>query len=464
MNGMVMLRVVFCSALIEGSTATAEPLVTVDVVSDRTNALYACGAPAKLTVTVADKASGRKLSSGRLRYRLDDFGSAIVSEGEVDLAARNPFELSGTLEKPGVLRLKVSAKDGAFEVESRAGQYGWAWGAAFGVPEIRQAQPCPEDFAAFWKKARAKLDRTVPVDPQMTEVPSMETGAARFYRISVASFGRRVYGMMSVPKDVPGKLPVWVYVPGAGCEDWSNYVVEFDAKAINVVLAVFPWEVGWSDGGKETKAKYKAMLAEIKSRWGVDNYGQAGLGAVTREDYFFYPVILGCVRALECLAAMPRADPQRMYYYGSSQGGGLGLALTALFGRFAASACIVPAFCDLDAESTGRQGVWPMAGLGEDFRKRATANARYFDTCNFSRLIRTPVAYEVGGGDLVNPPHCGLAAYAACPSAGKRLVFRPAQGHDVGGKMKESLVRWMLEQRFSGRLTKKKGVCFDERR
>ena len=50
MNGMVMLRAVFCAALIAGSTATAAPLVTVDVLSDRTNAVYACGAPAKIEV------------------------------------------------------------------------------------------------------------------------------------------------------------------------------------------------------------------------------------------------------------------------------------------------------------------------------------------------------------------------------------------------------------------------------
>ena len=426
------------------SLLIAASIVTVGVVSDRTNAVYACGEQAKLTVTVADKVSGRKVSSGRLRYRLDDFGGAVVSEGEVDLAERNPFKLSGALENPGVLRLKVSAKDGAFEVESPAGQYGWAWGAAFGVPEIKQTLPCPDDFASFWKKARANLDRTVPVDPQMTEDPTMETGSAKYYRLSVASCGRRVYGLVSIPKNATGKLPVWVYIPGAGCEQWSNYVPQFDGAAINVLLTVFPWEPDWKNDGKETKAKYKAMLAEIKAKWGVDNYGQAGLDAETREEYFFYPVILGCVRALDYLAALPQVDPLRMYCYGSSQGGGLGLVLTALFGRFAASVCMVPAFCDLDAESAGRQGVWPIAGLGAEFRRRAKGNARYFDTCNFSRLIKTPVVYEIGGADLVNPPHCGLAAYAACTSSGKRLVFCPAQGHGVGGEVREMLGKWIM--------------------
>lgn len=444
--------------------ASASSLVTVDVVANRENAVYPCGEQARMAVTVFDKASGKKLSSGRLSFRLDDFGKTIVNEGEIDLADGNPFEISGTLKRPGVLRLKILPKDGTLEVESRAGQHGWGWGAAFGVPDIRPTLPCPGDFASFWKEARTKLDRTIPVDPQMTEVPSMETRAARYYRISVASFGRRVYGMMSIPKEVTEKLPVWVYVPGAGCEAWSNYLAEFDAKAINVVLTVFPWEVDWSDGGKDTKAKYQAMLADMKSMYGINNYGPAGLDAAMREECFFYPVILGCVRALECIAAMPRADPRRMYYYGSSQGGGLGIALTALFGRFAASACLVPAFCDLDVESTGRLGAWPVSGLGEEFRKRARTNARYFDACNFSKLIKTPIVYEVGGGDLVNPPHCGLAAHAMCPSSSKLLVFNPAQGHDAGVKMKERLVAWIRGHRFSGPIAKRNEAFFDEHR
>ena len=435
-------------------------LVAVDVSPDRTNAIYACGERARLTVTVIDKASGRKHDAGCLRFRLDDFGSVVVSEGEVDLARSNPFELSGTLEKSGVLRLKVSAKDGAFAVEPRAGQYDWAWGAAFGVSELKPTQPCPADFAAFWKNARANLDRTVPVDPQMTEVQSMETGTARFYRISVASYKRRVHGLMSIPKSSEGPLPVWVYVPGAGCADWSNYIPELGSPAINVMLSVFPWDVGWENGGRETMVKYKAMMAEIKAKWGVDNYGQAGLVAAAREDYFFYPVILGCVRALECLAAMPQVDSRRMYYYGSSQGGGLGIALTALFGRFAAAGCMVPAFCDLDAESAGRQGDWPIGGMGKAFREKAKANACYFDACNFSRFIKTPVTYEAGGGDCVNPPHCVLAAYAVCPSAGKRLVFIPAQGHDASGEACRQVQAWIGSHRLDRLPRIRSGVCF----
>ena len=45
------------------------------------------------------------------------------------------------------------------------------------------------------------LSREVPLDAQMTKVPQRCTAAFDFYRISFATFGRRVYGYMSVPTD-----------------------------------------------------------------------------------------------------------------------------------------------------------------------------------------------------------------------------------------------------------------------
>lgn len=421
----------------------APTAVEVTVTSDRADATYACGEKAKLTVTVLDKSTKAAAPVGTYVVRLDDFGRTKVLEREVDLAKGNPFVLEGTLAKPGVLRLTVTPKAKGVAVEPCRGQGGWAWGAAFSSDGIAQTVPCPDDFARFWANAKAVLDRTVPVDAKMEEAPELSTGKARVHRFSVASYGRRVHGLISFPKQAAaGRLPVWVNIPGAGCESWSNTLFEFEPNAINVMLTVFPWDADWSDDGKATRAKYRAFLDGVKAKYGVDNYGRAGL-AVSREECFFYPVILGCVRALDWIAALPQADPARMYYYGSSQGGGLGIALAALFGRFAAAGCMVPAFCDLGVEDAGRQGIWPLAGLGADDRRKAMPSARYFDTCNFARMIRTPVVIEVGGGDLVNPPHCGIAAYNACPSADKLLVFNPSQGHDVAWPSRVRTLEWM---------------------
>lgn len=430
----------------------AASVVSVDVAPDKPSAVYACGEQTALTVTIRDKATGTALTEGVAHVRLDDTGPTAILERDFDLAAANPFTVTGTIDHPGVLRMRIAPKSGDWTVDPRSGQWDWAWGSAFDPDAMRPVLDCPADFERFWKDARAELDRTVPVDLRTEEVTSMETGRLRFRRFSVASHGRRVYGLMSIPKAATGKLPVWVYVPGAGCADWSNIVPEFGQDAINVLLTVFPWEVDWAtDGGTKTMAAYKALLADVKEKENVDGYGLAGLASGAREDYFFYPVILGGVRALECIAAMDEVDPRRIYYFGSSQGGGVGLMLTALFGKFAGSACMVPAFCDLDAESAGRLAGWPIAGSGAAFRTKVRDTLRYFDVCNFVRMIRTPVVIGVGGGDTVNPPTGGISAFAVCPAQEKRLVFVPNQGHDTAGSVCQDARDWIGQRTLAVR-------------
>lgn len=431
--------------LVGGQSIADGRVVALSVTADRPTCLYKCGETARMSVTVTDRLTGEKVKAGRFTVTLNNCGSKTVLEKEVDLAEGNPFVVSGTLADPGFMQLRIRPLTAGIRVAPNAGQIDYAWGVAFSPERIRPVMENPSDFDRFWQDARKKLDRTVPVDPKMEEIPSLSTSAYRVFGFSVASYGRRVYGQISIPRNAKGKkLPVWTFVPGAGCADWSNRLVIYNPSEVNVLLTVFPWAPDWTDNGKATLERFRALEKSYKDKYGVNGYGFAGL-SVSREEYFFYPVFLGMARALDWIASLPQVDARRIRYYGSSQAGGLGIALSALFGKFAGAACMVPAFCDMAAEEAGRKSDWPPVSCQPAAsRMVARRHAPYFDACNFARRVRTPILFEVGAADVGNSPHCGYAAYNVCPSTAKRMLIGIGQGHGVESRYRLEAKEWLM--------------------
>jgi cephalosporin-C deacetylase len=63
------------------------------------------------------------------------------------------------------------------------------------------------------------------------------------------------------------------------------------------------------------------------------NPGYPGLlthGIESRDTYSYKGVIADCVRGVDFLLFRPEVDPERIYAFGTSQGGGLTLITTAL--------------------------------------------------------------------------------------------------------------------------------------
>jgi cephalosporin-C deacetylase-like acetyl esterase len=194
------------------------------------------------------------------------------------------FTVSGTLGEPGFLRLSLPpTKSGRDDP--------YVFSVGFEPEKIRKASPSPDDFDAFWAEARSRLAREVPLDAQMTRVPERSTPHFDFYRISFATFGRRIHGYMSIPTDKSkAPYPVDVEVYAAGFGHWTNNLQGRD-DAICVSFSVYPFAPDWNRRKSGLKVKYDAMNAGLKARYGVSGYSHAGI-AESRESYFFYPVIL----------------------------------------------------------------------------------------------------------------------------------------------------------------------------
>ena len=427
--GLSVLMTIVCAV------ALAVPL-KFTTVNDHADLLYRIGEEAVFTVTATDT-NGVKATDGVLTAVLDNFGPKTVTTLKVDLAKTNPFVLKGSLDEPGFLRLRVNAK----------GSAAYNWSVGYEPTAIRKGSPSPDDFDAFWAAARAKLAKEVPLDAQVMPLKERSTKQWNMYRVSFATFGRRVYGYMSVPTDKT-KAPYAVdfQVPGAGWGNWSNEM-RGDAERIKLLVSVYPFEPRLDWKTKEATALYDGINDAAKQKYGCSGYSQGGI-TVSREAYFYYPVILGIDRVVDWVAARDDVDPKRFYYRGTSQGGGMGLALTALNHRFTRAVFFVPAMTDTMGYLKGRQSGWPSIiernSSTPEGKAAAVANAPYFDAANFASRVACPVRVLVGLGDTTCAPCAVYAAYNEIKVDDKDILRGPGMGHRCDRKLHGQLEEWLF--------------------
>ncbi len=401
----------------------------VSIVADRHDCLYRCGEEAAFMVTAKEK-DGSLATNGSLTVTLDNFGGRKFSEVSFDLSKSNPVTVTGVLSEPGFLRAQAGGK---------------MFSCGYEPEKIRQGAPCPEDFDAFWAAAMKKLDETVPLDPVVTPLPEKSTKECTLFRVSFATCnGRRVYGWLSVPTDASkAPFPLRVQVPGAGCGAWSNNPMT-DDKAICLFMSVFPFEP--DTDLSVVKPKFEAMNKALKEAYGASYYARAGL-AVSREAYFYYPVILGINRAVDWVAARPDVDKSRVTYSGTSQGGGFGFYLMGLNKRFTKGVCHVPALTDtLGFKDGGRQSGWPylVENHPDGLKAAVERNAPYFDAANFAARIHVPIRVVVGFADAACAPAAVYAGYNAIPATDKKIIHGIGMGHGVFGRFYQEMYEWEM--------------------
>ena len=420
------------------SLAASGATYKVDI--DRSSGIYRCGEKATFTV--------RLLSSGNLATnvtacaQLDNFGTSVVTNLPFCIDTTGvTFTVSATLKEPGFLRLTLpptqNGRDDPF-----------VFSVGFEPEKIVKGSPSPADFDAYWASERARLAREVPLDAQVVRVPERCTADFDYYRISFATFGRRVYGYMSIPSDhSKAPFPVDFGVNAAGFGGWTNDMGgSKDSIRVQFSVYTFPPDWKWKEIGLE--AKYKKMNAELKSKYGENNYRHAGI-AESREAYFFHPVLLGIDRAVDWLAARPDVDRSRFRYEGTSQGGGFGFYLCGLNRAFTRAAFYVPAITDTMGYLKGRESGWPKIvennSSTPDRRAAAEKWAPYFDGANFASRITCPVRVAVGFSDTTCPPCAVYAAYNEIKSADKGLVHGIVMTHSCSARFYKELGNWVKQ-------------------
>ena len=426
-GGSAALNVVALS--VEGLVEKPEPF---SVWCDDADSRYECGKTAVFHVKSA-------LTSGVAHVRLDNFGSKVLKEFDVDLARQGEFTVQGTRDIPGFLLLTV-----------KCGKTEKRWGVVFSPERITAGAERPADFEAFWRGAIARYDREVPEDVRLERLETLSTNGCDVYMVSLSGpRGEPFYGFLKEPSDLSSRpFQALVHIPGAGPSVGVPFVGDTNTVGLTMNVHTYRPVVGAEKRGKEHTALQKAEDERLQRMYLALNprYTVSGIAA-SREDYFYYAAILAINRAVNWLRRRPEVDVGNITYRGGSQGGGMGLALVALNGGFRIAEIYVPALtahlCHL---IDGREAGWPRlveAQLPENV-EAAKRNAPYFDGVNFASTITCPIAFKVGYIDVVAPPHAGYAAFNACPAREKAMFDSVGFGHKTSPADSVRLRSWTL--------------------
>ena len=214
--------------------------------------------------------------------------------------------------------------------------------------------------------------------------------------------------------------------PGAGPRDTRPVKLEEvdNLKAITVVLNVFPFELPTSYDAAEK------LLAEHYNGNPMSYYN----AEKDYRDFFFYRAIVGINRAVSELATHPKYNG-KMVYWGSSQGGAMGVALTALNKNIDAMVVNVPS----DFRKLFLRAEYASGDSGY------LCYADYFSAENFARRITVPVLVSAGLIDFTCPPTTISRWFNILPSKDKKIVYIPGMGHDFDDNYQQLTAEFIAE-------------------
>lgn len=294
------------------------------------------------------------------------------------------------------------------------------------------------DLEAFWRETRLQADR-VPLRPVREEC-DYPGFLADVYDISYCGFDEtRIHGWLLLPKARPrgAVLPCLIHYHGfTGDRGRPADFLQWVALGVAVV------SVDCRDQGGRT-----GNLAAYTS-------GHTGnvvcRGIQHKEEYYFRAVYMDCVKAIDFAIAQAEVDPFRIVLEGGSQGGALGMAVSALDARPWLAMVDVPSNSHLERRVIGAHG--SFSSVTEYVRQHpwqldnVLDTLSYFDTMNLAAWIRCPVLASVGLKDAVCPADCYHATYNRILPE-KEIRYYPFNGHEGGGALhNEVKLRWLWER------------------
>ncbi len=372
----------------------------ITITTDRADARYTAGEEVTFTVTPDTSCLPAKLNAV---LSLD--GGKVISSTKID--SDKGATVTGKLDAPGVLQLQVSGVMGGKRINVVSG-------AAFDPEKITQGETAPADFDEFWKNEIAKA-AAIPLDPQITRLDKFCTDTYNCYEVSVAAPGGRVYGYLTIPVQ-SGAVPLLIAIEASGSGRDMPVVKQFGNRKAVLWLNVHNYSP--SLPAAERNKAYKSINTPVP-------YYMSG--NTNREKYYFHRTLLGFNRMVDHIITRPEIDSGKVGFFGVSQGGGLGLMLTALNPNIKGVCVSVPALCDHHAFKQGRRPGWPRLVNRND--PATSACAGYYDAANFCKNIKVPVWIIAGLADTTCPPSSICAAFNAIPGTEKTLILEPGMGH-----------------------------------
>ena len=426
-----LLLVIGLSLSLHAASALPKGKISIEITPDRTEDWrYSAGDSVAYDIVV--RVDGKPLKNASVKYT---FAREKMPAHETHRATLPDGRLrvkTAGMPCPGFLTCRVFLLDekGATVADDLAQ-------AAFDPEKLRPMTDMPEDFAAFWERAKAE-NAKIPMDPRVERAEQWCTDKVDVYYVRLQSFRKDnyVYGYVSVPKS-KGPHPAVLYVPGAGVAKTKPSTYMAEKGVITMTLGIHGIPLDMPDENYDS-LKNGALY----------NYQFVNLD--NRDQYYYKRVFMGCIRAIDYLFTRPEFDGERLMVSGGSQGGGLSIVTTALDPRVKYFVCFYPALCDHMGYLYDRAGGWPhMFDRTRAYFRTAERilNSRYYDAANFARLIRVPGFFSWGYNDLSCPITSMYSAYNVV-TAPKELVLELRNGHRRSERQNRLADAWMLRQFF----------------
>ena len=365
--------------------------IVVTVEPDHQNWHYELGQTAKFQVEV--RRSGTLLQGVQVDYAA---GPEMYQTEKKSLTLKNgTLELKGSMKQAGFYRVDVTA-----HVDGK--DYKGACAAAFAPEQLQPSTVMPQDFEQYWQGAIAEA-RKVDLNPTKRLLPERCTKDVNVYEVSFQNMKEnyRTYGILCVPVK-EGRYPALLRVPGAGVRPYGGDVYTASRGAITLEIGIHGISVTMEQ--KVYDDVFNGALMGYWD-WGLDD----------RDKSYYKRVVLGCIRALDYIEQYTPWNGRELGVSGSSQGGFLTLATTALDPRITYYAPVHAALCDHTNSLRGVACGWPHyfywnKGKGQE---KQIETSRYYDGVNFARLIRPSQKgwFSFGYCDDVVPPTTAWSTY-----------------------------------------------------
>jgi cephalosporin-C deacetylase len=266
----------------------------------------------------------------------------------------------------------------------------------------------PADFDAFWQATLSEA-RAFPLRAQFAPV---EAGlrAVETFDVTFAGYGGQpIKGWFLLPRQRAGLLPCVIEYIGYGggrgfIHDWLLWS---SLGYAHFVMDTRGQGSSWRQGD----------TPDFEPPGANPHYpGFMTRGVLDPRTYYYRRVFVDAVRAVEAACSHPAVDAARVAVSGSSQGGGIALAVAALGSRVAAAMPDVPFLCHYRraTQLVDSAPYVEIARFCQTHRDKVGVvfnTLAYFDGLNFAARAGLPALFSVGLMDDICPPSTVFAAY-----------------------------------------------------
>lgn len=272
-----------------------------------------------------------------------------------------------------------------------------------------------QDYASFWQATRSALAK----EPlEATEKDAREPLPYKTFDIEYRSLsGVRVRARLALPirggaSAIP--LPAIVTAPGYG--GLQQGVMLDECQRGYAVLQVFP----------------RSVPGE-KLVYGIEK----------PEGAYYQLAYADVMRGIDYLVSRKDIDAQRIAIAGTSQGGGIALAVASIDTRIKVVAAHVPFLCDMRraarTEGSLIKQILDQAGVNDEPHLRTLDS---FDPLQLVASLKAPAIVSSGGRDAVCPDGTIRAVYDRIPTV-KSLFHDPELTHTTSAAFYKLMWLWL---------------------